>query len=149
MCTVSTHRKNHLVLLNCLQDIIFPITCLQNHSDGSDHVRHFNIAHFIQPCTSSTRSSGHFKLKCTIPLSANNHLNFFYFNRVVILWNSLPEIDLTLSRQCIKKHLKAHFYDHFLANFNPDSTCSWHYLCPCSSCSSFNTQSNFTSLQII
>ena len=130
-----------------LQDIMFLVSCLQNQSDHV--IEHFNITDFIQPCTSGTRSSAHSKLKCTTPLSPNNHTSFFYFTQVVKLWNSLAEIDLALSWQTIRYNLKSHLYDHFLANFNPDSTCTWHYLCPCSSCSSINTLSNFAPLWII
>ena len=49
-----------------LQDIMFLSSCLQNQSD---HVtEHFNITNFIQPCTSSTRSSAHSKLKYVLLL---------------------------------------------------------------------------------
>ena len=58
-----------------------------------------------------------------LPQSTNNHFNFIYFNRVVKLWNALPEMDIELSILSLKKSLKNFFWCHFVCNFNPDSPC--------------------------
>ena len=87
------------------------------------------------------------KLKCTIPLSANNHLNVFCFDRVVKLWNSLPEMDLTLSQKSIKKIRKLTFIS-FSSKFKSrfylllELPVSIHFVL-------LIQHSNFTSLQIV
>ena len=90
-----------------------------------------------------TRSGSHMKL--VQPLSKHSRDKQFYFNRLPSLWNSLPAIDLTLSYKLIKHRLKVTLWSHFLANFNPESTCSFHYSCPCSKCSTV-PRTVFTSL---
>ena len=67
---------------------------------------HFDIFEYIQFVSSTTLSSSHSKLKCLLPQSTNNHLNFIYFNQVVKLWNALPKMDLELSILSLKKSLK-------------------------------------------
>ena len=107
---------------------------------------HFDIFEYIQFVSSTTRSSFYSKLKCLLPQSTNNHFNFIYFNRVVKLWNALPEMDLELSILSWKKSPKKIFWCHFVSNFNPDSPCTWHYLCPCSTCFSLPSPINFCHL---
>ena len=76
---------------------------------------------------SITRSSSH---KLIHSISSTSHVNHFYFNRLPRLWNSLPIIPLSLSVHIIKQKLKKFFFDHFLANFDSNNTCSYHFLCP-------------------
>ena len=66
---------------------------------------------------------------------SNNRLNFFYFNRVVRLWNSLPIIDLEESIPTIKYKLRLFLWNYFLDSFVSNRTCTWFYSCPCSNCS--------------
>ncbi len=42
----------------------------------------------------------------------------FYFHRIVRLWNSLPQLDLSLSLETLKKKLYDHFWAHFITNFD-------------------------------
>ena len=123
-----------------LLDITFLINCLKYPQE------HFDVFQYIQFVSSTTRSSSHSKLKCLLPQSTNNHFNFIYFNRVVKLWNALPEMDLELSILSLKKSLKTFFWCHFTSNFNPDFPCTWHYLCPCSTCFSLPSPINFCHL---
>ena len=58
--------------------------------------------------------------------SSSSKCHHFYFNR---LWNSLPSIDITLSLPLIKMQLDQYFHHHFINNFNPPKSCSFHYLC--------------------
>lgn len=109
-----------------LQDIMFLVKTIKNPPDN------FNLSDYITFNTSSTRaaSSHHLNSKfCR--LSITRH---FYFNRIVRLWNSLPQLDLSLSVLSIKKKLHNYFWNHFLTFFNPTNTCSFHILCPCSNC---------------
>ena len=84
------------------------------------------------PRQTSTRSSTTHKLVHNYTRTSTHR--HFYFNRIIRLWNNLPPIDLSKSVQCIKSHLYSHLWNNFLCNFDPNDTCSFHYLCPCSSC---------------
>ena len=143
-----SNYKDRLIFLKLLPlslwlellDLTFLLICLKFPQE------HFDIFQYVQFVSSTTRSSSHSKLKCLLPQSSNNHLNFIYFNRVVKLWNALPEMDLELSIFCLKKKLKSFFWNHFSAKFNPDSPCTWHYLCPCSTCFSLPSPLNLSHL---
>ena len=95
-----------------LMDILFLIKCLQ-FPDPS-----FDIRAFVSFSNLSTRSSSTCKL----------------VYRVVRLWNSLPLIDISRSLSCIKLTLLNVLWEHFVCHFDPDDPCSFHYLCPCSTC---------------
>lgn len=110
-----------------IQDIMFIIKCLKDPPDN------FNLEDHVSFVSSTTRASTMNKLQHRYSRSTTTR--HFYFNRVVRLWNVLPPFDLSLSYTSIKKLILKHFWDHFLLNFNPDSTCSFHFMCPCSSCS--------------
>ena len=76
-----------------LQDITFLLKCLQDPND------HMNIFQYVTFASSITRAGNAGKLK-------SNHcktstVRHFFFNRVVRLWNSLPNnlIDLSQSVQ--------------------------------------------------
>ena len=117
-------------------DLTFIIKCLKDLSD------HFNIFQYIQFVSNNTRASSACKLKCTFPRSSLNSIHFFYFNRVVRIWNSLPIINLSLS-STIKKLIKNFIWPHFLSTFNPHNTCSWFFCCPCHLCLN-NSSINFS-----
>ena len=92
-----------------ISDIMFLIKSLKSPSIS------FNINHYISFSTSGTRSSGT-KLIHNISFT-NKHRNH-YFVRICRLWNALPIIDLNMSMQTIKKHLKIFMWNHFNNNFN-------------------------------
>ena len=100
---------------------------------------YFNIIQFV---SNNTRASSACKFKCTFPRSSLNSIHFFYFNRVVRIWNSLPIINLSLSSSTIKKLIKNFLWQHFLSTFNPHNTCSWFFCCPCHLCLN-NSSINF------
>ena len=115
-----------LMMVYELNDIVFFIKSLKNPSTA------FNIYKYVSFSSLSTRSSSTGKL--THSFSLTNKSRHFYFNRIPRLWNRLPEVDLSLSMDTIKHKLHKLFWNHFLANFDPDRPCSFHYLCPCSKC---------------
>ena len=134
-------RLIHLHLLPLMMefeisDIIFLVKSMKNPS------AFFDIFSFIKPCNLSTRSSSSFKLRHS--LSKNNSISNSYFNRIPRLWNSLPPLDITLSLPAIKSTIRDLFWNHFISNFNPDNVCSYHYLCPCNSCSKLPVNMIFT-----
>ena len=131
----SMDYKERLMNLNILplmmqyeiSDIMFLVKCIKKPSN------YFNISDFITFSTSNTRSSTYLKLKHS--KSKNNTLGQFYFNRIPRLWNSLPCIDLDLSIPTIRAKLRHLIWNHFISKFDPSNICTYHYLCPCHSCS--------------
>ena len=119
-----------------ISDIIFLVKSMKNRSP------HFDVFNFLECCHHSTRSSSSFKLRHS--LSKNNTQGNFYFNRISRLWNSLPPLDINLSLPVIKSILRDHFWNHFISHFNPHNICSYHYLCPCRSCSKLPVRVLFT-----
>ena len=107
------------------------IYCLQNPSD-----QYFNIHNYVQFISSNTRSSSSPKLKCTLSRSSNNQINFFYFNRVVKLWNTLPIISILTIKKIKIISLGT--------SFNISLPCTWFVSCPCSDCTSMSSSMNFT-----
>ena len=88
--------RSRLITLNLLplkywlelQDLIFCVKSLQSPSDN------FNIRNYLQFSTSSTRSSG---CKLLYKASCSSTTRHFYLNRIVLLWNASPPIDISLS----------------------------------------------------
>ena len=120
-----------------LNDIIFFLKSIRSPSPSFDILSyvHFSVS-------SGTRSSTNNKLQHSSIFSTSS--SNFYFNRLPRLWNCLPTIDDSISISVAVSRLKAHFWSHFLENFNSDNPCSYHYHCPCPSC--FYSGSNFASL---
>ena len=136
----TRHKRTNLLPLSLwfeLMDIMFLINCFKYPDE------HFS---FVKFTTNRTRSSSNCKLKCILPLSSNNHLNFIFFNRVVKLWNALPIIDLHLSINILEHNLRIFFWNHFIDHFNPNFICTWHLICPCSSCFTNHTPHNHSLL---
>lgn len=110
-----------------IADIMFTVSSIKSPSV------HFDIKQFISFSSSNTRSSSLFKLKHR--LTNNNLSRHSFFNRIPRLWNSLPAIDPSLSKYLIKRLTTTHLTLHFMNYFDPYNPCSFHYLCPCNSCS--------------
>ena len=92
----------------------------------------FNIFNHVTFSSTNTRSSTQQKL---IHRISSTKLHFHsYFIRIVRLWNCLPYIDLSLPFPLIKRKLFTVFWDRFVANFDDQNPCSFHYQCPCSKC---------------
>ena len=118
-----------------INDIIYFIKSLKEPTHP------FNIMNFVQFYSSGTRSSTYLKLKQ--PFYKKNCVRHFYFNRLPRLWNSLPPIDLDQPITSIKSTIYNHFWSHFLSHFNPDISCTYHYLCPCAKCASLPLSCSF------
>ena len=126
----SDYPSVHLLLLSLwfeYLDITFLIKCLKDPSDQ------FNMSLFIKSLSYITRASSGGKLRCTLPRSSINAINFFYFNRVVKLWNSLPIINCSLSTSTIKSQIETFLWSHFISTFDPHTTYTWFICCPCPS----------------
>ena len=107
-------------------DIMFLVTSLKHPST------HFNIQEYVKFSNSNTRSSTANKICYTF--SHYNSLRHFYFTRISRTWNSLPTINLTQSIAIIKSQIKAAMWNHFVANFDAENPCSFHFCCPCRNC---------------
>ena len=63
---------------------------------------------------------------------------YFYTNRIVPLWNSIPveirQIQYGKNGASFKKQFETHLWSMFLANFQSDSTCTWVTKCRCAIC---------------
>ena len=122
-----------------LNDLMFYITSQKNLSC------HFDILSYISDHSPSipTRSQSAFKLIHTqSSTTTNRHL---YFNRLPRLWNSLPPIDPNLSISIIKSTITRHLIDHFLSHFDSHNPCTFHFQCPCNSCTSLPIPTTFNS----
>ena len=133
-------RLIHLHLLPLMMefeisDILFLVKSMKYPSN------HFDIYSFIQVCNHTTRSSSYHKLRHS--LSRNKTQSNFYFNCIPRLWNSIPFLDINLPLSSIKSLLRDHFWKHFISNFKPDKTCTYHYLCPCHNCSKLPVHMHF------
>ena len=143
----SSNYKSRLISLNLLplmywyelQDLMFLVKCLKDPPDNFDILSHIS---FLSSCT---RASSSKKLKHN--LCHTTTTRHFYFNRVVHLWNAIPAVDTSQSYYIIKRQLSSFLWDHFQSHFDPNSPCSFHFRCPCSSCSQFRC-SNHTSLHV-
>ena len=109
-----------------MNDMLFFLKCLKDPPDN------FNILDFVSFSTNATRSGSTHKLNHTC--SSSNTTRFFYFNRLPLLWNSLPPLDLDLSYSSLKSKIRKHLWNHFLTHFDDQNPCSFHSVCPCSKC---------------
>ena len=102
----------------------------------------FNINNYVSFASSSTRSSANSKLLYTNSTTYSSR--HFYFNRLPRVWNSLPVLSLEKSFKSLKQNLKIILWNNFIAHFDPDSPCSFHFVCPCRSCTPLSLHHNFT-----
>ena len=124
-----------------LQDNLYLIRCFKDPSDK------FFVQYFVSFVHLNARSTTRNKL--LIKFSKTSHSQYSYFNRVPRLWNSLPPLELSLSFNTIKLHLKQLFWKHFIVHFNPTNLFSFHILCQCLNCvnSNHSVSCNYNTLQ--
>ena len=117
------------------QDVLFLIKLMNDPPDN------FNITDYISFVSSSTRAATMNRIKRTIPLKPRlNSTRHFYFNRMVRLWNSLPNIDLQLPFNSIRRHILGIFWQVFIQQFDVNNSCTWFVSCPCTKCTSLPSQ---------
>ena len=126
--------KARLIELNLLPlmywleiaDVLFFMKSLRGQNDS------FNVLDYVAFTSSRTRSGNRKKLQhkyCRTTKRRN-----FFFHRIVRLWNALPVLDTNLSLPALKFHLAKFFWNHFLTHFDVNNTCTYHFVCPCSTC---------------
>ena len=120
-----------------LSDILFFIKSIKSPNNS------FDILNYVSFSRGATRSSG---TKLCHRVTDNCISLNSYFYRIPKLWNAFPEIDLTLSLNTIKKKLKTYLWNHFVHNFDPNNTCTLHFVCPCYNCSRHPSTPNFSTL---
>ena len=116
-------------------DILFFVKSLKQ-----PHLR-FNIFNYVSFSTSRTRSATTHKLLHNY--SRNNKTRNFYFNRLPRLWNTLPPINIDVHLNTIKSLIYDHLWNHFAEHFNPNTSCTYHFHCPCYNCCNIATTPNF------
>ena len=119
-------KKLHLLPLMYvfkLNNLMFFVKSLKASTD------HFNIYQHVNFTKNSTRSGTSSKLTHRKPASSTHQ--YFYFNRIVRLWNHMPTVDLSISTDLIKTPLTVFLWNRFISTFNSDYLCSYHVICPC------------------
>ena len=102
-----------------------------------DPPNNFNITDYISFVSTSTRAATMNRIKRSIPLKPRlNTTRHFYFNRVVRLWNTIPNIDLQLPFNSIKSYILDIFWHIFIQQFDVNNSCTWLLTCPCTNCTS-------------
>ena len=92
----------------------------------------FNVHNYSSFNSNCTRSTSHHKLVHKVVRTNVTKNSYFY--RLPCLWNAVPSINLNLSFTSIKSSLKLFFWNHFVNNFDPNNSCTLHFLCPCHKC---------------
>ena len=122
-----------------LHDPLFLVKCLQDQENNPE---------ICEVPTGSTKQSWDlplFHITCTRTGSTGHMLNInytrtsaarhFFFNRIVLLWNSVqPAINLNESFKVVRYKLISFLWSHFINYFNPLDTCTYHLVCPSSNC---------------
>jgi uncharacterized protein (DUF934 family) len=134
--------KQRLLTLNLLPTSyrreILDITLLLKSLHGSTNLNLIDQVRFIERSGPQTRQlTAGTKLETTrTNLERSNH---FYTQRVVEIWNALPEhIRLALKNTdnslIIKQHLIPHYKHKLATKFDPENQCTWVSTCRCSRC---------------
>ena len=130
-----TSYKSRLISLEMLPLMMeFELSDLSFFIKGIKYPGHFDIRHYVSFSSSSTQSGSFLKLRHK--LAHRSSTRHFYFYRISRLWNALPMLNLDLSHSTLMRKLRSYFWTHFLKNYQCDSSCTYHFLCPCNKCSS-------------
>ena len=111
-----------------MNDIFLFMTCLKAPP------LNINILNNVTFNRNSTRSGSSNTRKLQHTSSSSCIIRCFYFNRLPLLWNSLPALDLDQPPFTIKSQVRNCFWNHFISHFDPQDSCTYHCLCPCSNC---------------
>ena len=105
-------------------DILFFVKSLKQPSN------HFNILNYVRFSKNRTRSATNNKVLHNY--SCNNKIPNSYFYHLSRLWNAFAPIDLHLNS--IKTLIYEFLWNHFTEHFNPNNSCTYHFVCPCYNC---------------
>ena len=103
-----------------LHDLLFLVKCLQ------DQKNNLEVYRYITFCSTCTRTGSTCHM-LNINYSTTSAARHFYFNCIVLLWNSVqPAINLNESLQVVRyKHINF-IWSRFINHFNPLDTCNRH-----------------------
>ena len=107
-----------------LENVLFWIKCARDPPDNLTYTTMFHL--FLHH---SLRSSSHRKLKQKY--CHTSHYEHFYFSRIVRLWNTFLDFDISLSITSIKPILCTYLWNHFITQFDPEDSGKYHFVCPC------------------
>ena len=111
-----------------MNDIFLFMTCLKAPP------LNINILNNVTFNRNSTRSGSSNTRKLQHTSSSSCIIRCFYFNRLPLLWNSLPALDLDQPPFTIKSQVRNCFWNHFISHFDPQDSCTYHYLHHCLKC---------------
>ena len=109
-----------------LNDLMF---FMSSYKNPCDHFLILNLIRIYNTRSSSTKS----------PL-CQNQSSEKHFHRLPRIWNSFPSINPDSPTSSIKLSIISHMSNHFSSFFNPDNSCTYHFLCPCNSCFMLSVQ---------
>ena len=92
----------------------------------------FQHLNYVTFSNKRTRSATNNKLLHNY--SSNNKICNSYFNHLPRLWNALPPINTDLHLNSIKTLIYEFHWNHFTEHFNPNNSCTYHFVCPCYNC---------------
>ena len=126
------YRSLHLLPLMHwfeLQDTMFLAKCLQQPTANPEIA---NLVSFSHSITRAGQTGN--KLKVNIKQTTSSR--HFYSSRIVHLWNTFPadNIDLSKSFATIKRRVREHLIHNCIQKFDPENTCTFHFVCPYSKC---------------
>ena len=141
----TSDYKARLLALNLLPlmfvlELRDVMVCVQSFKSPT---RDFDIMNFVSFSSGDTRSSAARKMRHAS--CSTNSVKHFYFNRLPRLWNLLPQVDLGSSVELIKSRLQAFLFVHFKTNFDPNNSCTTHFMYSCSKCGNLAHPPNFKS----
>ena len=139
--TANLSYKDRLIQLNLLPlnywleylDLIFFFKC-------KHELIHLDLNNYVSYCTSNTRR-GTTALHLNVQYSRTSLFRDSFFNRIVNLWNAIPEnIKTETSVNSFKKSLKTFYFSRLYQVFDGDNICSYKLICP--KCRQVNPLSN-------
>ena len=134
--------KAHLIKLKLLPlsywleylDLVFFFKCLHGLIDFTHEFSYYFS--FLKGNTRRASPGLHLKLNACRTSSFRD----FYFNRITLMWNSLPKnIKDSDTISSFKSKLKSFYFTKLLNAFDRDNFCSFKLICP--KCRSVNTSS--------
>ena len=114
-----------------ITDLIYFFNCKITHLNIDRYVS-FNVT---QGHPTTRLSSDPYML--TVPRYKTESNNYFYFQRIVPIWNQLPlSARSAISLSLFKSQVSQFYRTKFSSSFSVDNICTWTSFCHCSLCRS-------------
>ena len=110
-----------------LNDLMF---FMSSYKNPCDHFLILNLIRIYNTRSSSTKS----------PLCQNQSSEKHLLPSITQGLELFPSINPDSPTSSIKLSIISHMFNHFSSFFNPDNSCTYHFLCPCNSCFMLSVQ---------